>query len=99
SVGLGQVDALPGAGRYLAARLGKSLRAARRDADDAAAAPVFPDCFAGRRDQLSGGAWDLHPRATDGGAERGRAAGDDGAAGRRSALEPHAVARRATTAL
>ena len=96
--GLRQVHAVPRDGGHLAVRQGHRHGAARRESDDIAAAALPADRHARSRDQLSIRAGYVRCRSHPRSSGRGRAACDDGAARGARALEPDAVARRATTA-
>jgi vitamin B12/bleomycin/antimicrobial peptide transport system ATP-binding/permease protein len=90
-----QIDLVPCHCRHLAVRGGLDRHPCKSHADDAAAAAVFSGRIAAGSDRLSCGGEHVQFGSDQGCAHLGRAAGTGLAAGRRSPLEPDALARRA----
>ncbi len=80
----------------LAVRAGNDLDSGRREADDAAAASLFPDRVVAGRHRLPVGARRLSAGAPPGGPDAGGIAGTGSAPQGGSALESDALSRRAT---
>ena len=90
-----QIDPVPRHRRHLAVRQRQDHRSGERVADDAAAATLLPDRIAARGDRLSRRNRKLQRGPDQGSAHAGGPAAARRPAGRRGALEPDALARRA----
>ena len=93
-----QVDLVPRDRRHLAVRRRRDCDPCQSHADDAAAAAVFSDRSAEGGDRLSCESGRIHSGSRRAGARLGGPAAARIAAGRGSALESDALARRATAA-
>ena len=95
-LGVRQIDAVPRHCRHLAVRGGLNHRPCGGDIDDAAAAAVLPDRIAARGGRIPRQGGHLHRPPDQQCARAGRIAQARVATRRTRALEPDAVARRAT---